>query len=157
MREIFADTSYWWALFDRTDAYHELAKEIGRDLKGVQIVTTEEILGETLNLVASRHGSYGRQLGLTVVSTIMKDANVFVIHQTHESFSNGLLLFGERLDKDYSFHDCVSMHVCKERQITEVLTTDHHFEQEGLIALLLGSSSENMPSSRREERSDEVK
>jgi predicted nucleic acid-binding protein len=39
-------------------------------------------------------------------------------------------------DKGYSLTDCFSMSVMRERGMDEILTADHHFEQEGLIALL---------------------
>jgi len=42
-----------------------------------------------------------------------------------------------RLDKSYSFVDCASMVICKERGIEEVLTADHDFEQEGFRILLV--------------------
>jgi len=41
-----------------------------------------------------------------------------------------------RLDKTYSLCDSVSFVIMRQRQITEALTTDKHFEQEGFIRLL---------------------
>jgi uncharacterized protein len=40
-----------------------------------------------------------------------------------------------RLDKGYSLKDCISMHTMRQRGISEVLTNDRHFEQEGFRAL----------------------
>lgn len=51
-------------------------------------------------------------------------------------FGSVVDLFSRRLDKQYSMVECMSMVVCEQRSITEVLTADHDFEQEGLIALM---------------------
>jgi predicted nucleic acid-binding protein len=45
-------------------------------------------------------------------------------------------LLRRRPDKAYSLCDAVSFVLMRERSITEALTTDHHFEQEGFIRLL---------------------
>ncbi len=41
-----------------------------------------------------------------------------------------------RLDKEYSLTDCMGMVICREYGITDVLTHDHHFAQEGFTILL---------------------
>jgi predicted nucleic acid-binding protein len=48
----------------------------------------------------------------------------------------GLTLLQQRLDKTYSLCDAVSFVIMREKGIVEALTTDHHFEQEGLVRLL---------------------
>jgi uncharacterized protein len=41
-----------------------------------------------------------------------------------------------RLDKAYSLCDAVSFLLMQHRKITDALTTDRHFEQEGFVRLL---------------------
>lgn len=41
-----------------------------------------------------------------------------------------------RPDKNYSLCDAVSFMVMGQRGMTDALTTDHHFEQEGFTRLL---------------------
>ena len=48
----------------------------------------------------------------------------------------GLARYERRLDKGYSLQDCVSMNVMEAEGITGVLTSDHHFEQEGFTILM---------------------
>jgi predicted nucleic acid-binding protein len=48
----------------------------------------------------------------------------------------GLKLYESRLDKGYSLTDCISMSVMRDRNLTEMLTHDRHFAQEGFIILL---------------------
>lgn len=55
--------------------------------------------------------------------------------QTHENFLAGLDLYKARADKGYSLTDCISMIAMRERNLTEVLTHDHHFTQEGFTSL----------------------
>ena len=48
----------------------------------------------------------------------------------------GLALLRQQLDKDWSPCDAISIVLMRRRGIIEVLTTDHHFEQAGLVRLL---------------------
>ncbi|MDX2229976.1 MAG: hypothetical protein NW220_10080 [Leptolyngbyaceae cyanobacterium bins.349] len=59
-----------------------------------------------------------------------------VISQTHASFQSGVELFQSRLDKGYSLTDCISMQTMRQLGISEVLTHDKHFTQEGFVILL---------------------
>ena len=45
--------------------------------------------------------------------------------------------FAKYADKEWSFTDCFSFIVMKERQIRKALSTDKHFEQAGLERLLV--------------------
>jgi len=60
---------------------------------------------------------------------------VRVIPQSHDSFLSGMALYGARLDKGYSLTDCVSMAAMRREGLSDVLTNDKHFEQEGFRAL----------------------
>ncbi len=66
----------------------------------------------------------------------MADADITVIPQTHFTFLRGLDLYEKRPDKKYSLTDCVSMIAMRDEEITDVLTNDHHFEQEGFRVLI---------------------
>ena len=60
-----------------------------------------------------------------------------MIHQTRELFLKGLTLYEARPDKEYSLTDCISMQTMRREGLTEVLTNDHHFTQEGFHILFL--------------------
>ena len=47
-------------------------------------------------------------------------------------------LYEARSDKDWSLTDCLSFMVMEQRRVPRALTTDHHFRQAGLEAVLLG-------------------
>ena len=58
-----------------------------------------------------------------------------IVSQTAASFSAGLNLYRARLDKGYSLTDYISMETMRYEGITDVLTNDGHFEQEGFRAI----------------------
>ena len=60
---------------------------------------------------------------------------VHVIPQTRQSFLAGLDLYDARPDKGYSLTDCISMNVMKAEGVTDILTHDEHFNQEGFRTL----------------------
>ncbi|MBO1350323.1 MAG: type II toxin-antitoxin system VapC family toxin [Hormoscilla sp. GUM202] len=66
----------------------------------------------------------------------MKNPTIEVVSHSAELFSAGLELYENRLDKGYSLTDCISMQVMRSRGITELLTQDRHFVQEGFVILL---------------------
>jgi uncharacterized protein len=63
------------------------------------------------------------------------ELDVRLLPQPSESFSAGLRLYAERLDKEYSMTDCISIAIMKVKGMTGCATGDRHFEQEGYRAL----------------------
>jgi predicted nucleic acid-binding protein len=59
-----------------------------------------------------------------------------VVPASRESLDNALEMYHEHADKEWTLTDCVSFIVMRERELTEALTQDHHFEQAGFVALL---------------------
>ena len=98
------------------------------------ILTTDEVLTEFLNALSG--DSFLRSAGASLVTAIAADPAIIVEPQSHESFMAGLALYERRPDKGYSLTDCVSMQACHAAGITEVLTSDHHFAQEGFTLLI---------------------
>jgi predicted nucleic acid-binding protein len=80
-----------------------------------------------------------RRKAVTTAQRILEDPGVRVIPQSRESFLAGMALYGSRPDKGYSLTDCISMQTMRKEGLTEVLTNDRHFEQEGFRALFRDS------------------
>jgi uncharacterized protein len=135
VRIAFADAFYWIALIDSADPYHEAALAVGDAQPGLTLVTTEDVLSEVLDFMAGR-GQYNRAAATEIVMDILCDARITTVPQTHESFAAAFSLYRARPDKTYSLTDCLSMTVMRERGITDVLTHDRHFAQEGFTTLL---------------------
>ena len=135
MSAVLADASYFIALFRPRDQWKETAQEARRRLGDVELVTTDEILTEFLTGV-SRGGAVIREKAEEAVQEMLRNGNIRVIPQTRPSFLDGLNRFRRRLDKAYSLQDCIAMNVMDAEGITEILTTDHNFEQEGFTILM---------------------
>jgi uncharacterized protein len=81
------------------------------------------------------------------VRGILVASTVSVVPQSHESFLDGLSLYESRPDKGYSLTDCIiirrswriSMQAMRRERLSEALTNDRHFEQEGFRALFRDS------------------
>lgn len=133
MRLVFADTFYWIALTVPADAAHERASQI-KD----EIITTDEVLSEYLTFFCATP-EYMRHKAALNIQEILRDSTVRVVPQSRESFLAGLEFYRARPDKGYSLTDCVSMHTMRLQGITDALTNDHHFEQEGFRAVFRDS------------------
>jgi uncharacterized protein len=133
----FADTFYWVALANPRDAWHARVVAWERAHPGARFVTTEEVLAEVLNWFAPT-GPAGRSHASRVVRGILADAATQVLPQTSAHFAAALALYEARPDKGYSLTDCRSMLALRALGVTEVLTNDHHFSQEGFTIVFPG-------------------
>ena len=134
MDEVFADAFYWIALANPTDQWHDAVKQFDEASPNAPLVTTEEVLTEFLNFYAEA-GIYRRRIVGAMCEQVLLHPQIIVVSQSDESFSQGFGLYRQREDKGYSLTDCISMFTCRKRDIQEVLTSDHHFEQEGFTIL----------------------
>jgi predicted nucleic acid-binding protein len=133
-RRLFADTFYWIALLFPRDAYHAAVGSFSRTLGSVQLVTTDEVLTEVLGHFAG-FGPYWRGKAAALVHDLRSDADMHMLPQTRADFDAALALYEARPDKGYSLTDCRSMVALRALGLTEVLTNDHHFTQEGFTIL----------------------
>lgn len=135
MGMIFVDAGYWIALFDRRDQHNENVRSAERSLGRSTLVTTHEVLTEFI-AAFTRQPPRLRKAVAARVEDILLDPNIRVVSQSAQGFSNGFDLFKQRVDKDYSLQDCISMNVMRELGIDEVLSTDKCFTQEGFTNLI---------------------
>ena len=134
MNPVFVDTVYWVALINPNDQWSGPALSAGSTLRDVQLVTTDSVLIEVLNFFAE-HGEEARLRAVSAAEEILINPDTEVVRHIHESFLAGLALYKARADKGYSLTDCISMTTMRERNITEALTNDRHFAQEGFTLL----------------------
>ncbi len=134
MRRVFADSLYWIALAHPRDQWHADALKVSQTLHGIEIVTTQEMLSEFLT--AFRQNDPLRRIAVRRVHQISADRQILVVPQSDSSFQLGFQLYQDRLDKQYSLADCISMATMRLESMTEVLTHDQHFAQEGFTLLL---------------------
>ena len=133
MSQVFADTSFYQAFFNKRDRWHFEAKRLVEALES-GIVTTDYILVELGALMARGEA---RALYIRFVDQVRADPDTELIAASRDLFNQGLALFAARLDKGWSLTDCISFAVMRERGLVQALTSDHHFEQAGFACLLL--------------------
>lgn len=132
MKAVFADAAFYIAVINRRDEFHDAAKRLAVSILG-QIVTTEYVLLEVGNFLAR---SPDRCLFVELVEALQADADTTIISASPEWWRRGFAIYGRRADKHWSLTDCISFEVMQDKDLTEVLTGDHHFEQAGFTILL---------------------
>lgn len=139
MRAVFADTSYWVALIDARDQWHDKAVAVSKLLAYETVRTTDEVLTEVLTFFSAFDPRMRQYLSEFVRDVLANQTHVEVVEQSRESFLAGLALFEKRPHKSYSLVDCISMQLMKAEGLTDVLSTDHHFTQEGFTGNVDGA------------------
>ncbi len=135
MRRVFADTLYWVAIVKPGDSYAQAARDARGALGTCVLVTTDEVLYEFVTALA-RGGPTLREKAVKIARSLLDDRNVKVVPQSRESLLRALDRFFLRPDKEYSLTDCSSMNAMDAEGIKDVLTNDHHFQQEGYNVLI---------------------
>lgn len=132
MKYRFADTSFFVALVNPSDSLHSQAVKWAEEFSP-DILTTDYVLIELGNFLRRERQ---RALFVQIELTIRQDPFINVLPATDAWLRRGIELYGSRLDKEWSLTDCLSMVAMQDHGISEVLTSDHHFEQAGFKALL---------------------
>jgi predicted nucleic acid-binding protein len=136
-RTLFADAFYWVALIFPRDTFHARVRSFSATLGPARLVTTDEVLTEVLNHF-SHLGPIWRAKVAALVQDVRNDPGVDVLPQNRADFDAALALYEPRPDKAYSLTDCRSMLALQSLRVSEVLTNDHHFTQEGFTILFPG-------------------
>jgi predicted nucleic acid-binding protein len=98
------------------------------------IVTTEAVLWEWLNGLSD---ASTRNVASEGYRRAHADARIQVVPFHAELIDSAIQRYSARADKNWSLTDCLSFVVMERHRLTEVLTTDGHFEQAGLKAIML--------------------
>jgi uncharacterized protein len=134
MRRLFVDTFYLIALAHPRDQWRPRVLAFSRALRDYHLYTVDEVLAEFLTACSSS-GTRIRQRAGQTVRTALQDRQWTVFPQSRSSLLDALTLYEARPDKEYSLTDCIAMQTMRREGLTEVLTNDHHFTQEGFSIL----------------------
>jgi predicted nucleic acid-binding protein len=132
--DVFWDTSGFFALLNKDDPMHGQARELAaRTSDNTRAVTTDGVVSETCTLLIARRKPHlvERFLDLTE-----QQQSLEVITTGGALFENTKQFLRRHLDHAWSFVDCSSFVVMAERRILEAATTDAHFTEAGMVALL---------------------
>lgn len=126
------DTSGLYCYLDAGDARHCEAVSL---LDATTIwLTHNYVLAELVALCNAR--GIHRRITLEFITELMDDIPHGMVWVGEEFHRSAMQLLRARPDKNYSLCDAVSFLLMRQRGVTEALTTDRHFEQEGFVRLL---------------------
>jgi predicted nucleic acid-binding protein len=126
------DTSGLFCLLDQTTSSHATAVEI---FEGASVrLLHNYILAELVALGHARRLS--RTNTLTFVADLQDSPLVNMTWVTPTQHRAAMEFLQGRIDKTYSLCDAISFLLMREHRVTDALSTDRHFEQEGFTRLL---------------------
>lgn len=126
------DTSGFFSMHDEAEKHHARAVAAFRNSRFR--LTTNYVLAEYAALALIR--GLPRKKTLAFSREVLADASVEIVWVDEDLHRRAVELMSERADKNYSLCDAASFVLMRKREISEALTTDKHFEQEGFIRLL---------------------
>lgn len=126
------DTSGWLCVYHKDEPEHAEAVKFYDAARSH--LTHSYVLAEFVPLAQTRR--FPRQSNLNFSQRILDDEEIELIWVDENLHRQAVKLLQDREDKTYSLCDAVSFVLMRERGITDALTTDKHFEQEGFVRLL---------------------
>lgn len=135
MNPVFLDTSGLLAVVNQDDQWNTSAEGAWLDL----IKSPTPLITTTLVLIEIGDGLSRlqfRQMAIDLYDRLHSSPRVEIIQSTGEDEEAGWELFRRRTDKEWGMTDCISMVVMHNRDVADVFSADHHFEQAGFNILL---------------------
>jgi len=133
-RIVFADTSYFYATLDTRDPFHSRARNLVHQVEEwrIVVITTWEIVVETVTLLRYRHSYLGAQI---FVRRVLPTLNLVYLDETQRR--KALTLFSRvSRERRISLCDAISAIVVKNRLASiPCLAFDDDFRSLGLTVL----------------------
>lgn len=133
-RSVFVDTWGWYTLIDRREPEHGrtamLVEHLIKD--GARLVSTDYVVDESCTLAKARAGSLA---AIRLLDLLDRTAALDLEWIGPDRFDRAKAAFRKQHDQAYSFTDCTSFTVMRERRMTDVITMDDHFRIAGFRTL----------------------
>lgn len=133
---IFVDTSFWVALRNRRDGHHDQAERLWRSWADAQLITSNEVRGETWTFLRRRAG---HAAAVSFFDSLAASPRVTVVRVTGEEEERAMAWLRGHDEREYSFVDATSFDVMRVRQIREALAFDGDFAAAGFTELRMES------------------
>ena len=133
MRQLFVDTSAYFALTDKRDANHEEAVRVIHQFirEHVELLTTNYIVAETHTLLLNH---IGHTTALQVIEALYKSqTRIYRVREAEER--KALDIIRLYTDKQFSLVDAISFATMERFHVTQAFAFDHHFAQYGFSLL----------------------
>jgi predicted nucleic acid-binding protein len=134
MDPLFLDTGYLIALEAADDQHHSSAVQHWETLRRSlpPLVTTSYVFDEIVTFFNSRRQ---HEKAVELGQMLLGSPSVAFVQIDEARFFSAWEYFQQRADKSYSFTDCLSFLVMREKAIAQALTFDGHFVQAGFQKL----------------------
>jgi predicted nucleic acid-binding protein len=119
MKAVFADSFYYFALVNASDPAHGKATAFSASYSG-RTVTTGWVLTELADGWARPVSR--RLIFLQMLADLRANPDTEIVSTTDQLFHDGLDLYDQRPDKEWSLTDCISFVVMRQNGISEALT-----------------------------------
>lgn len=133
-KNIFVDTSAWYALADAGDFNHRKARTFFTaalaDYR--ELVTTNHVIGESYTLLRYR---LGHDISWKFLGNIRKSQKLRSIFVSEELEQKAYRLLEHYPDQKFSFVDGTSFTLMKEQNISDCFAFDRHFFTAGFTIL----------------------
>jgi predicted nucleic acid-binding protein len=126
------DTSGFFCLYDKDAEHHDKAVKLFSNARSR--FTTSYVIAEYVPLAQTRRVPQSEIIKFS--TRILDDDEIEIVWIDEQIHREAVALIQRRSDKTYSLGDAVSFVLMRERQVTDALTTDHHFEKESFTRLL---------------------
>jgi predicted nucleic acid-binding protein len=130
---VLLDTSGLLCYIHQNEPQHQEAVQF-LSSTNKKFLTHSYVLAELIALALIRR--FPRPAVLAFVMDLLDNPDIEVVWVDEQLHREAMKLLMERQDKTYSLCDAVSFVLMRQRGMTEALTTDRHFEQEGFVKLL---------------------
>jgi hypothetical protein len=128
---VFADTFALIAWLNARDDAHAAVTAYLDEFTG-RLLTTEWVLVELADALSAPGA---RSTAVAFLNAVRADPLFEIVGYVPAVYQAGFDLFANRPDKAWSLTDCITFAVMTERNLSDALTADHHFEQAGFRAV----------------------
>jgi predicted nucleic acid-binding protein len=129
---IFVDTSFWVALRNQRDGYHEAAKQLLAEHADSQLATTNHVRGETWTYLRRRAG---HRAAVGFLDVLDQSPRITVFDVSAEAEERALGWLRRHDEREYSFVDATSFVAMRSMHINEALCFDGDFSAAGFTEL----------------------
>jgi predicted nucleic acid-binding protein len=130
---VLLDTSGLLCYIHQNEPQHQEAAQLLNNASRKSLAHSY-VLAELIALALIRR--FPRPAVLAFVMDLLDTADIETVWVDEQLHRAAMQLLIDRQDKTYSLCDAVSFVLMRQRGMTEALTTDRHFEQEGFVRLL---------------------
>lgn len=131
MKQVYVDSSFWYAFFNSRDSRHEDAMAVMSSYEGAFCLSTF-VLAETASLLTKRADKpTALEFGHAVRDNLLCE----IVHPSAEILEEAWALFASRPEHDFDLVDAISFTIMHELEVSRAFSLDKHFLEMGFEVL----------------------